>query len=631
MQLDNRTLIVSSILVTTVLSLLDILIWRTRNTFPGFGRWTIAHALFAPTMLLFSLRSILTDWLTMVAANTMATIIVILVLEAARQFRGLRPRTWQAYAWAACGFSAIMYFRYVANNLNVRVLVAAIFLGGMTLFAAKVLLTAVPKDQGAGMKYTGWLLAVCGFLQIARGVYSFFHAPMKDLFEPSTMNSVSFVGMALGVTGISFGFLAMTGERLVGELNRLQRGLETDVKKRTAELHEAQRALAKAQKLESLGRLAGSIAHDFNHFLTVIRGYIQLLTQETDTSNTFQDDVAQITAACDQALLLTQQLLAFSRRQTLELKVVDLNAVIRKMATMLTPLLGENIEVVIVPSALAAHVKADSGQMHRVILNLFLNARDAMVKGGTLTIETEDVELTAADSRRLPDALPGRYVMLSIGDTGPGMSQEMQSRIFEPFFTTKPTGQGTGLGLATVYGIVKQTGGHIEVESEPAKGTRFRILLPFTTEEIGAQAVESSSRGLPCSPLLAHGRILIVDDAMAIRKVLRRILEKAGYEVVDAADVETALDLLRAGPVDVVLTDIQMPGCSGVELARLVKRDFPATKVIAMSGFDNVYLNQVTLELGIEPTLMKPMHPAGLIDAVRVALERAGRKSTTPL
>src|SRR5580658_10135998 len=195
MQLDNRTLIVSSLLVTAVLSLLDILIWRTRNTFPGFGRWAVAHALFAPTLLLFSLRSILTDWWTMTAANTLAVITTILVLEAAREFRGLPPRVWQAYVGGACGLAIILYFRYVMNSLNVRVLVAALTMGAIGVLAAKALLTNVPEDQKVGMQYTGWLMALCAILQMWRGIYIFLEPPITDLFAPTRLNAAAFVGM----------------------------------------------------------------------------------------------------------------------------------------------------------------------------------------------------------------------------------------------------------------------------------------------------------------------------------------------------------------------------------------------------------------------------------------------------
>ncbi len=638
MALDNRTLVVASLFVTAVLSLLDILIWQTRNTFPGFGRWAIAHALFTPSLLLFSLRSILTDWWTMIVANLMAIFVTILVFEAAREFRGLRPRIWQVYAAGAATLAAIIYFRYVDNNLNVRVLVAGISLGTIVLFAAKALLTAVPEDQKVGLRYTGWLLAVCGLLQIARGVYFFTQPPMTDLFAPSTLNSVSFVGMAVALTGVSFGFLVMTGERLMSdlknserrtgranfELNLLRRGLETAVIERTAELRETQQALAQSQRLESVGRLAGGVAHDFNNFLTVIRGYSRMLAYGLESSSPLRDDVEQMTAACDQALLLTQQLLAFSRRQSLEPKVLDLNQVILNMAGIVGHLLGKGIDVAITPNASAARVRADAGQMHQVILNLFLNARDAMPSGGRLTVETSEIELTAADSQRFPDAVPGRYVMLSISDSGFGMDEETRSRVFEPFFTTKPLGKGTGLGLATVYGIVRQSGGHVLLDTAPGEGSTFRIVLPLTDEAIEETAVESVPRVIWTIP--KSWRILVVDDSAAILRVLRRVLESAGYEVIDASSVDAALECLKHRSVDLVLTDLQMPGRSGVELARRVVRDFPGIKVIAMSGFEDTHLSQLPAELGIAAAITKPMQPEALISAVRAALEQ---KSTS--
>jgi signal transduction histidine kinase/ActR/RegA family two-component response regulator len=638
MPLDNRTLIVSSILVTAVLSLLDVLIWRMRNTFPGFGRWALGHALFVPTLALFSLRALLTDWLTMVAANIMATIVTIVLLEAAREFRGLPPRTWQAYAAGATSLAVLFYFRYAVNNMNVRVLVASVFSGGTVLVAAKVLLTDVPKDRRIGMKYTGWLLVICSLLQLWRGIYYFLQPPMTDFFAPNTVNAVSFVGLAVALTGVSFGVIVMSGERLMSdlrkserqtaranfELNTLRRGLETAVIERTAELRETQQALGNSQKLESLGRLAGGVAHDFNNFLTVIRGYCRLLAQALDPASPLRDDVAEMNAACEQATLLTQQLLAFSRRQSLEPKVLDLNQVILSMAKTLAQLLGDDIEVVIARGAPVARVKADLGQMQQVILNLFLNARDAMPRGGRLSIETAETELTPDEARRVPDAVAGPYVILSIRDGGTGMDEETKSHVFEPFFTTKPMGLGTGLGLATVYGIVKQSGGHIQVESAAGEGTTFRIFLPMTNEEAPGEGpgetLESSPGAAP--PAAIPGRVLIVDDASAIRTVLRRVLESAGYEVTDAADVDGALELLRRSPVDVVLTDVQMPGRSGVELAQMVVRDFPAIKVIAMSGFEDAHLSRLPAELGVDAALTKPMHPEALIGAVRDALER---------
>jgi signal transduction histidine kinase/CheY-like chemotaxis protein len=635
MQLDNRTLVFSSVLVTMVLSLLDVLIWRMRNTFPGFGRWALGHALFAPTLALFSMRAVLTDWLTMVTANILATIVAIVLLEAAREFRGLPPRTWQAYAAGTTSLALILCFRYVVNNLNVRVLVASVFTGGIIFLAAKVLLTDIPKDQKIGMKYTGWLLVICGLLQLWRGIFYFLQPPMTDFFLPTKVNAISFVGMAVALTGVSFGVIVMSGERLMSdlrkaerqtaranfELNRLRRGLETAVIERTAELRETQQALAHSQKLESLGRLAGGVAHDFNNFLTIIRGYSRLLALGLDPASPLRDDVTEMNAACEQAMLLTQQLLAFSRRQSLEPKVLDLNQVILRMARMLGQFLGEDIEIVIATGPSEARVKADPGQMRQVILNMFLNARDAMPHGGRLTIETAETELTAADARRLPDAMAGRHVVLSIRDNGTGMDEETRSHVFEPFFTTKPMGQGTGLGLATVYGIVKQSGGHIRVETAPGEGTTFRILFPLSSDEVTEETAESAPATAP-PPVPAHGWVLIVDDAPAIRTVLRRVLESAGYDVADASDVDGALELLRRNPVDVVLTDVQMPGRSGVELAQLVTRDYPGVKVIAMSGFEDAHLSQLPRELGIDAALAKPMLPEVLIGAVRETLQR---------
>jgi two-component system, cell cycle sensor histidine kinase and response regulator CckA len=241
-----------------------------------------------------------------------------------------------------------------------------------------------------------------------------------------------------------------------------------------------------------------------------------------------------------------------------------------------------------------------------------------------LAIETADAELTAGETRRFHDAEAGRYVLLSIRDAGTGMTEETKSHVFEPFFTTKPLGNGTGLGLATVYGIVKQSGGFIHVDTAPGKGTTFQILFPLSSEELSREPAGSAFGAAPPVSRMS-GRVLIVDDAAPIRTVLRRVLESAGYDVTDAADVDSALELLRRSPVDVVLTDVQMPGRSGVELAQLVVRDFPGIKVIAMSGFEDSHLSRLPAELGIDAALTKPMHPDALIGAVREALARGVR------
>jgi CheY-like chemotaxis protein len=290
------------------------------------------------------------------------------------------------------------------------------------------------------------------------------------------------------------------------------------------------------------------------------------------------------------------------------------------MTKMLAQLLGHGVEVAILPRAAEARVKADSGQMHQVILNLFLNARDAMPRGGRLEISTGEVDLKRDDLRRLPEAAPGRYVELAIRDTGEGMSEETQAHIFEPFFTTKPAGQGTGLGLATVYGIVRQSGGHIDVETAPGKGTTFRILLPLAVGDTLPEPEPSAMPGLQTTGSAA--RILLVDDAAAIRKVLRRILENGGYRVTEAATADDASAILGREPVDVLLTDLEMPGRSGVDLARETRREHPGVKVIAMSAFEDAQLGDLPRELGIEAALAKPMPPETLLEAVRDAMEK---------
>ena len=634
MQLDNRTLMFSSLLVTMVLSLLDILIWRLRTTVPGFGRWAIAHALFAPTLLLFSLRMVLPDWVTIGAANIIATALTVIVVEAAREFRGLPPRAWQAYAAGALNLSLIFFFRYAVNNLNVRILVAGTFLGGSVLYAAKVLLSDIPKDREIGMKYTGWLLVVCGLLQLWRGIYYFMQPPIADLFAPTKVNAISFIGVAVALTGISFGVIVMSGERLMSdlrnserqtananfELNRLRRDLETAVIERTAELRETQQALGNSQKLESLGRLAGGVAHDFNNFLTVIRGYSRLLAQNLDPASPLRDDVTEMNAACEQAMLLTQQLLAFSRRQFLEPKVLDLNQAILSMAKLLAQLLGDDIEVVIVTGAADARVKADLGQMHQVILNLFLNARDAMPQGGRLTIETSG-RVDRRRSAALPRC-PGRPLCASLyprrrhrherGDEKPRLRALLHHQA-----------DGARHGAGPGDGVRNREAERRAHPGGDRTGRRHHLPDSISTQPRGTCAGargECFRRSFFFGQIRARfdrRRCRAHPDGAAARARKRRIRSDGHGRRRQRARSSAA------EPVDVVLTDVQMPGRSGVELARLVVREFPGIKVIAMSGFEDSHLSRLPAELGIDAALPKPMHPDALIGAVREAMARA--------
>ena len=374
--------------------------------------------------------------------------------------------------------------------------------------------------------------------------------------------------------------------------------------------------LLQSQKLETVGRLAGGVAHDFNNLLGVITGYGQLLRKRLDDPRLlkYADDILQ---ASERAAGLTQQLLAFSRKQVLQPRVLDLNRVVEDMERMLRRLIGEDIQLVI-GLADVAPIKADPGQLEQVLMNLAVNARDAMPHGGQLVIETATVDLDASYARNHVDVRPGPYVMLAVSDTGHGMAAEVKERVFEPFFTTKEAGHGTGLGLATVHGIVRQSGGHVFAYSEPGKGTAFKIYFPPAEGSVAAAQPPPDEDTPP-----GNETILVVEDEATLREITRECLEAAGYTVLEAAHGAAALDLSEGhgGAIQLLITDVVMPGLTGSELAQRLTADRPEMKVLFMSGYtdDAVILRGVlTKEM---PFVQKPFTIAQLARKVREVLD----------
>ena len=389
-------------------------------------------------------------------------------------------------------------------------------------------------------------------------------------------------------------------------------------------LRKSEEHLRQSQKMEAVGRLAGGIAHDFNNLLTAVIGYSDLLIDMLSGNEPAVQQVLEIKGAGERAASLTQQLLAFSRRQVLQPKVLDLNVIVAEFDRMLRRLVGEHIKVAIDCEPALWQVRADPGEIGRAIMNLSLNSRDAMPDGGTLTIKTGNVALTEVDASE-PVLAPGRYVMLAVCDTGVGMDAEMQARIFEPFFTTKETGKGTGLGLATVLGIVEQSGGVIRCESQLGEGTTLRIFLPAVAEAVdhGARA----AGGLAASPK-GSGVILLVEDEDAVRKLARLILEASGYRVLESRNGREGLAVCEAheGPIDLLVTDVVMPELGGRELAEGALKLRPAMKVMFMSG----HTQDVVLKEGVQrgtAFLQKPFTPASLAQKVRDTLDGDARSA----
>ena len=379
--------------------------------------------------------------------------------------------------------------------------------------------------------------------------------------------------------------------------------------------------LRQSQKMEAVGRRAGGIAHDFNNLLMVISGYSEFLLDRLGPEPALRGPAQEIASAAERASSLTRQLLAFSRKQMLAPKVLDLNTVVTENVKMLTRMIGEDVELVMVPAADLGAVRADAGQVEQVIMNLAVNARDAMPTGGKLTLETANVSLDEDYARFHAPLQPGNYVMLAISDTGAGMDAETQSHIFEPFFTTKGP-KGTGLGLSTVYGIVKQSGGYIWVYSEPGKGTTFKIYLPRIPEKTES-AVQMAAAAEAATPEPGTETILLVEDEANLRYLARQFLEKQGYKVIEAADGAVAMQIAVAleGTIHLLLTDVIMPGMNGRELAQRICEIRPNVKVLYMSGYtENVIGHNGMLDAGVR-LLQKPFNLRDLKDKVREVLD----------
>jgi PAS domain S-box-containing protein len=378
--------------------------------------------------------------------------------------------------------------------------------------------------------------------------------------------------------------------------------------------------LRQAQKMEAVGRLAGGVAHDFNNLLTVITGYSQMSMEETAVGSSLYEHAQQVYEASQRAAALTRQLLAFSRQQVLQPQVVSLNKILESMQKMLSRLIGEDIRVRTVCSKELALVKLDPAQIEQVILNLAINARDAMPKGGQLTLETDRAELDETYSKDHPWVKPGTYMRLTVSDNGIGMDEKTQARIFEPFFTTKEVGKGTGLGLSMVYGVVKQSGGHIMVYSEPGHGTTFKLYFPV---------VEKIDEGLRQDKLKAAAQrrgeetILIVEDDQALRMLAKNILANQGYTVLAAQNPDEVREICKTqgNKIDLLLTDVIMPQMSGKDVAQMCTATIPKLKVLYMSGYtSDVIMHHGVLEEGLA-FLQKPFTPVSLTAKVREVLD----------
>jgi two-component system, cell cycle sensor histidine kinase and response regulator CckA len=378
--------------------------------------------------------------------------------------------------------------------------------------------------------------------------------------------------------------------------------------------------LRQAQKMEAVGRLAGGVAHDFNNLLMVIKGHTELLLNVLPHGDPSARKVELIDRAADRAASLTRQLLAFSRMQVLQPRVINLNKIVEDMGKLIPRLLGEDVDLVIRTSPDLGAIRADASQMEQVIMNLAVNARDAMPGGGRLVIETSNTELDRSYANARPVITPGPYILLAVSDTGTGMDQDTQARIFEPFFTTKEQGKGTGLGLSTVYGVVKQSGGFIWVYSEVGKGTSFKIYLPRVDQPIDAAGKVASYAEIP----RGTETVLLAEDESDVRELAREFLEAAGYTVIEARNGQEALKLAAEGSdeIDLLVSDLVMPGMTGQQLASLLQQRDPTLRVIFMSGYSEHAAAEAAQAGSSVRILTKPFNRMALLRTIREVLAK---------
>jgi PAS domain S-box-containing protein len=399
------------------------------------------------------------------------------------------------------------------------------------------------------------------------------------------------------------------------------RGVVMVLKNMKAE-YELMSQLQQSQKIEAIGRLAGGVAHDFNNLLTVICGYAVMVLDDAPADAPFREELTEIKNAGDRAAALTRQLLAFSRKQVLQPVVLDLNQVVQGMDAMLRRLIGEDIDLVTNLDPELGRTMFDPGQIEQIVMNLVVNARDAMPSGGKLTLETANAELDEEYVRTHPGARSGLHVVIAVTDTGTGMGAATMARIFEPFFTTKEHGKGTGLGLSTVYGIVRQSGGNIWVYSEPERGTTFKVYLPRTDAPAAAARLAFEARARP--PVAAT--VLVVEDDPAVRALIADVLRRGGYTVLATGDVGEAIELSRThgGPIHALLTDVVLPGMGGRELAERIVAIRPTTKPVYMSGYtDNAIVHHGVLDPGTA-FIEKPITADVLLAKLREFLADSG-------
>ena len=460
---------------------------------------------------------------------------------------------------------------------------------------------------------------------ISKGLFLF-------LFERQSRKELSSIFVLL-LRVVEIAVSKIENISLVRELQTMNIQLDSIVKEKTHELNETNESLKtqieeqkkikaqfhQSQKMEAIGKLAGGIAHDFNNLLTVINGFSELLLIKATQDSPGYTELKEINSAGKRATHLTSQLLAFSRKQIIKPIIVNLNNIVANAEKMLQRLIGEHINLQTILEPGLGTIKADPGQIDQILLNLAINARDAMLKGGNLTIRTQTINITNADTHMEEEIKPGAYSCLSLTDTGTGMDEDVQEQVFEPFFTTKDIGEGTGLGLSTVFGIVRQNKGFIQIESSPGKGSTFHVYLPCVVDSLSNPATDDSES----FKLNVKGSILVVEDDLGVQKLAVRVLDEIGYTIHIADNASSAMQILgdKSVIVDLLLTDVIMPGLSGKDLARQAVELRPDLKVLYMSGYTNDIIAKHGILAEEIDFIQKPFSPHSLIKSINKVLD----------
>lgn len=555
----------------------------------------------------------------------LSTIIVLLGVQAMVRSGMVALAGWLMVASGSLAITATTIIRGSILNVGTAGFVLVVVMAGLVLDRRGMLITALANSA---MLTAVYALEIGGHLPTpsSRAVFS-------DLITALVLMVAAGFNVSWALQLVSGALTQANSELAVrqtaeaklqsvnAELETVNRTLKSEVVQR----EKAEEQFRQSQKMEAIGRLAGGVAHDFNNLLTAIVGYTDLLSQRAALDDSVRHDLEQIRKAASQATSLTAQLLAFSRKQVLQPRVISPNAVVHDMQKMLARLLGEDIELQAVLSPDAGNVRTDPGQFQQVIMNLAVNARDAMSSGGRLTIETRNIALDDTYAQDHVEVKPGSYVMLAVSDTGTGMTKEVLSHLFEPFFTTKEHGKGTGLGLAMVHGIIKQSGGSVGVYSEMGKGTTFKVYLPYVDAPGEALPLASATAG--AASRRGSETVLLVEDEELIMRLAERILLRTGYRVLKARQADEALALCAEhhGAIDILVTDVIMPGgMSGRDLARALSERYGAIKVLYVSGYtDNAIVHHGLLDHGVN-FLAKPFSVESLTARVREVLDGGG-------